>query len=88
MLLEVDRSSNELQATFRSLDPLTQGLPDAIDAGFLPVNDKQLRNGEGYLSYQVHPSAGLPTGTEVTAGSLGSITTSAARAQPCHGTST
>ncbi len=63
--LEVNTEIRELMATFRSLDPLTGLLPDALDAGFLPVNDKNLHNGEGFFSYRVRPKAGLPSGTEV-----------------------
>ena len=53
-------------AQFRSLDPLTQQLPDDVDAGFLPVNDKLIGNGEGFLSYSVRSVNGLSTGTEIT----------------------
>ena len=65
VVLDVDPNTRELSATFRSLDPLTGLLPDDIDAGFLPVNDKQLHNGEGYFTYVVRPITGLPSGTEI-----------------------
>ncbi|WP_146526339.1 carboxypeptidase regulatory-like domain-containing protein [Novipirellula artificiosorum] len=63
--LDVKVETRDLSATFRSLDPLTGLAPDSIDAGFLPVNDKQLHNGEGYFRYRVRPMPDLPTGTEI-----------------------
>jgi 5-hydroxyisourate hydrolase-like protein (transthyretin family) len=64
--LSVDLPTRELSAQFRSLDPLTLDLPDDVDAGFLPVNDKQLHNGEGYFRYRIQPLPGLPSGTAIT----------------------
>ncbi len=66
VVLDVNMETQVLSATFRSLDPLTGQLPDDVDAGFLPVNDKELHNGEGYVTYIVHPKSGLPTGTRIT----------------------
>lgn len=63
--LDVNASTRVLSAYFGSLDPATFQLPDALDAGFLPVNDKQLHNGEGYLRYQVLPQAGSASGTVI-----------------------
>ncbi len=65
VVLDVDRQTGVLSATFRSLDPSTGLLPDDIDAGFLPVNDKQLHNGEGFFTYRVQPLATATTGTEI-----------------------
>jgi hypothetical protein len=65
VVLDVDQPSRQLSATFRSLDPLTGQLPDDIEAGLLPVNDKELHNGEGFFRYRVRPLAGLPSGTEI-----------------------
>ncbi|MCA9124655.1 MAG: carboxypeptidase regulatory-like domain-containing protein, partial [Planctomycetales bacterium] len=65
VILDVDFGSRVLSATFRSLDPLTALLPDDIDAGFLPVNDKSLHNGEGFFSYLIRPKVDLSTGTEI-----------------------
>ena len=64
--LDVDTKTRVLSASFRSLDPLTQKLPDDVDAGFLPVNDKAVHNGEGFLTYSVETVGGLTTGTEIT----------------------
>ncbi len=63
--LDVDLDTRVLSATFRSYDPLTGALPDDIDAGFLPVNDATLHNGEGFFRYQVQVMDGLPSGTEI-----------------------
>jgi hypothetical protein len=65
VLLEVDPETRELKGTFRSLDPLTALLPDELDAGFLPVNDKMLHNGEGFFSYRVQPLADRSTGSVI-----------------------
>ena len=64
--LDVDMKTRTLAATFRSLDPLTGQLPDDVDAGFLPVNDKELHNGEGFFSYLVQPHEVLTSGTVIT----------------------
>jgi hypothetical protein len=64
--LEVNPQTRVLKATFRSFDPLTSSLPDDVDAGFLPVNDKALHNGEGFFTYTVRPLADRVTGTEIT----------------------
>jgi hypothetical protein len=66
VVLSVDLNTRVLSASFRSLDPLTHQLPEAVDAGFLPVNDKALHNGEGFFLYTVRPKAGLPSGTVIT----------------------
>ena len=63
--LDVDPQTRVVSMTFRSLDPLTQLLPEDIDAGFLPVNDKAVHNGEGFVTYHVDPLPGLATGTEI-----------------------
>ncbi len=62
---KLDRDTRKLTASFASLDPLTGLVPDDIDAGFLPVNDKALHNGEGFIRYRVQPMDDLPSGTEI-----------------------
>ena len=64
--LDVNTQTRVLTATFGSLDPVTGLLPDDVDAGFLPVNDKQLHNGEGFIRYSVRPKEGLSSGTVIT----------------------
>ena len=51
---------------FESLDPDTMEPPDDALAGFLPVNDKDLHDGEGHLLYSIRPLDGLGSGTEIT----------------------
>ncbi|TWU39629.1 carboxypeptidase regulatory-like domain-containing protein [Novipirellula artificiosorum] len=63
--LDLDLDTRTMTASFASLDPLTGLVPDDIDAGFLPVNDKTLHNGEGFLRYRVQPKNQLPSGTEI-----------------------
>jgi hypothetical protein len=70
--LMVDISATFNQATgalswsFRSVDPLTGGLPEGVFDGFLPVNDNTHR-GEGFVGYVVRPKASLTTGTRIDA---------------------
>jgi len=66
VVLDLDARTRTLMATFRSLDPVTGQLPDDVDAGFLPVNDKELHNGEGFFSYLVRPKDGLASGSVIT----------------------
>jgi len=50
---------------FESLDPETLEPPDDAFAGFLPVNDKDLHNGEGHVSYTIRARSDLISGTEI-----------------------
>lgn len=63
--LEVNTTTRELTARFESLDPITRIAPDGVDDGFLPVNDKNIGNGEGYIRFLVRPLAGKPSGTAI-----------------------
>jgi hypothetical protein len=52
---------------FQSIDP-ANGLPVSDpEKGFLPVNDKDLHNGEGYVSYSWKPGYNVKTGDLITA---------------------
>ena len=64
--LEVNAQTRVLKATFRSLDPMTGLPPDEFDAGYLPVNNKTLHNGEGFFTYTVRPLADRVTGAVIT----------------------
>ena len=66
VVLDMDTKTRTVAATFRSLNPLTGLLPEDIDAGLLPVNDKELHNGEGFFSYLVRPHDVLTSGTVIT----------------------
>jgi len=63
---ELDSGTGKVTWLFESLDPVTLALPDDPMAGFLPVNDKAVHDGEGRVTYTVRPLPGLPTGTAVT----------------------
>ncbi len=62
----LNSATGELTWLFESLDPETMEAPDDALAGFLPVNDKELHNGEGHVSYTIYPRAGLASGTQIT----------------------
>ncbi len=62
---DLDLDTRTLTASFASLDPLTGLVPDDIDAGFLPVNDKTKHNGEGFIRYRLRALPDVPTGTEI-----------------------
>ncbi len=61
-----DSNTGELSWSFRSLDPDTGLLPLDPLAGFLPVNDPDLHNGEGFVTYLIQQQENLPSGTEIT----------------------
>ncbi|MCA9047393.1 MAG: cadherin repeat domain-containing protein, partial [Planctomycetaceae bacterium] len=62
----LDRSTGEINWTFRSLDPLTGDLPADPFAGFLPPNVVD-GTGEGFVRYTVDPLANSVSGTRVDA---------------------
>jgi hypothetical protein len=62
----LDTNTRRVTWLFESLDPDTMLPPEDAMAGFLPVNDKNLHNGEGHLSYLIRPLAGLASGTQIT----------------------
>ena len=62
----LDSNTRTVTWLFESLDPDTLLPPDDAMAGFLPVNDSSLHNGEGHLSYTIRPLAGLVSGTQIT----------------------
>ena len=55
---------NTFCVNFSSIDPITGLPPQDIDAGFLPPEDGTGR-GQGFVSYRVRPTPGLPSGTEI-----------------------
>jgi hypothetical protein len=62
----LDAATGKVTWTFESLDPDTLAAPDDPFAGFLPVNNKDLHNGEGHVSYLIHARADLKTDAEIT----------------------
>jgi RHS repeat-associated protein len=63
---KIDTLTGELSWHLRTIDPVTDDLPDDPLAGFLPPND-DTHAGEGFVSYRVRPLSGLTTGTALTA---------------------
>jgi hypothetical protein len=63
--IEVDTQTGLFSATFRTLDPETEDLPEDPFAGFLPPNDDTGR-GEAHISFSIQPKTDRPFGTEVT----------------------
>jgi len=62
----LNRETGLVSYSFRSLDPGTGLLPFDPLAGFLPVNDKDLHNGEGFVTYLIQQKSGLASGTPIT----------------------
>jgi len=62
VVFDLNTDTQEVAATFRSLDPLTGMPPDNVDAGFLPVNNAS-HVGEGFITYLVRPKSGIASGT-------------------------
>ena len=59
-----DAASNSLVFTIEAINPATGDVDGRPDGGFLPPDDAA-GDGEGYVSFQVAPNAGLATGTQV-----------------------
>ena len=60
-----DPDAGLAQWTFVGIDPATSELTDDPLAGFLPPNNPDIHDGEGYVQYYVRPKADLPSGTEI-----------------------
>jgi len=63
--VELDYMSGQVQWTFRTLDPQTEGLPFDPLAGFLPPNDETGR-GDGHVTFTIRPRVDSPDGTVLT----------------------
>jgi len=48
-----------------SMDPVTGELPEDPFAGFLPPNNTNAHDGEGFVQFRVNPKPGLPSGTVI-----------------------
>lgn len=59
-----DIAARTLRWTMRSLDPLTNDVPDEIDRGLLPPNDASGR-GEGYVRFVIKPRSAVVDGTKI-----------------------
>jgi hypothetical protein len=63
----IDISKNEIFWIFESIDPATGLAPADAKIGFLPINDKQLHNGEGYVNFSINPKKNDLSGDSVSA---------------------
>jgi hypothetical protein len=52
---------------FQSIDPKTGLPPNELNTGYLPVNDKALKNGEGFVKYSWKPGNKVETGETIEA---------------------
>jgi hypothetical protein len=78
----LDSDSRKVTWLFESLDPDTMAPPEDAMAGFLPVNDKDLHDGEGHLGYTIRPVAGLASGVQITNQAFNYFDTNAAVPTP------
>ncbi len=63
----IDIVNNELFWIFQSLDPQTGIEPANAQMGYLPINNSDLHNGEGYVNFSIFPSLSTITGDTVLA---------------------
>jgi RHS repeat-associated protein len=63
--VSLDIASRRLRWVLRSLDPLTNELPDEVDRGLLPPNDETGR-GEGYVRFVIRPRPTIRDGAVIT----------------------
>jgi RHS repeat-associated protein len=65
IVVDYNPASGVVQWALRTIDPLTNDLPDDALAGFLPPEDGTGR-GDGHVAFTVSPRASRPTGTVLT----------------------
>src|SRR5262249_39117567 len=63
---DLDRVTRTVTWRFQAIDPETMDLPISPFVGFLPP-DQVAPEGEGFVSFSVHPKSDLPTGTRIDA---------------------
>ncbi|MDR0232853.1 MAG: T9SS type A sorting domain-containing protein [Dysgonamonadaceae bacterium] len=61
----LDITKNEAFWIFQAIDPQTGIEPVSAQMGFLPVNDKDIGNGEGYVNFSILPATTTHTGDTV-----------------------
>ncbi len=64
--IDINLINGQIVWKLTTLDPDTGALPLDALAGFLPVNDKDLANGEGYLTYDVKVRDDAAAGINIT----------------------
>ena len=65
IVADFDVNTGQVQWTLTALDPATGELTYDPFAGFLPPNDPEVHDGEGFVKCSVQPQAGLPSGSEI-----------------------
>jgi hypothetical protein len=63
----IDITKKELFWIFQSIDPQTGVEPVSAQMGYLPVNNKDIGNGEGYVNFSILPAAATQTGDVILA---------------------
>jgi len=63
----IDITKNEAFWIFQAIDPQTGIEPVSAQMGFLPVNDKDIGNGEGYVNFSILPATSTQTGDSILA---------------------
>ncbi|MCA9123729.1 MAG: carboxypeptidase regulatory-like domain-containing protein [Planctomycetales bacterium] len=63
---EFNSDTGLAQWSFTGIDPATGELTDDPLAGFLPPNNPDVHDGEGYVQYSVYPKIDLETATQIT----------------------
>ncbi len=62
----IDVTSGLATWTFTAVDPETGELPAEAGAGFLPPNDPDVHDGEGFVNFTIRPKRNLSDGTVIT----------------------
>ncbi len=63
----IDVTKREVFWLFSSIDPATNLPPLEVDKGFLPVNDKEKHNGEGFVSFVMKAKSSVTSGDSIKA---------------------
>jgi len=63
----IDITKNEAFWIFQAIDPQTGIEPTSSQMGFLPVNNKDIGNGEGYVNFSILPATSTQTGDSILA---------------------
>jgi hypothetical protein len=63
----IDVVKQEMFWIFQSIDPATGLAPINDQMGYLPVNNRDIRNGEGFVNFNILPTSGTITGDTILA---------------------
>jgi len=67
VLAGIDVVSGKAEWTFTAIDPATGRIPSDPTVGFLPVNNKETGDGEGFVTYTITPKKGVVSGEVINA---------------------